>query len=56
MKETMVKEKGATQRQGMQGDAQVAQTNIQAAAAKSMQDERRAAAIEDRDIEIEVRQ
>jgi hypothetical protein len=40
----MVKEKGATQRQGMAGDAAVAQANIQAAAAKQMQDAKMAEA------------
>lgn len=55
MKETMVKEAGATKRQGMQGAAQVAQANIQAAAQKQMQDARSADAERARREEMEFR-
>jgi len=48
MKETMVKEQGATKRQGMQGDAQVAQANIQAGAQKQAMDAELAAREEGR--------
>ena len=55
MRKAAMQEQQATKRQGMSNDAQVAQANIQAAAAKDMQDKSMAAAEKGRREEMEFR-